>query len=51
MMEMLEKKLAEVEDAIWEMEMGHIYGKDLVTYHRLLGQRTQLRVQLGKVAP
>lgn len=50
MREAIAKKLEQVEDKIWDMEMGTIRPHMWTEYYNLLGERTELRKQLRELA-
>ena len=50
MKEAITKKLEQVEDKIWDMEMGTILPHMWSEYYSLMGERAELRKQLRALA-
>ena len=46
----IKKRLDELEDRIWEMEMGQISGSKVTEYYKLMTEAGSLRRQLREMA-
>lgn len=46
----IKKRLDELEDRIWEMEMGQISGSKATEYYKLMTEAGSLRRQLREMA-